>query len=107
MPATAAETVIQNVTSVTSNTTIDPVASNNTSTTTILVGITGDADLRLTLSALPNPVFVSSPLVYSVAVQNLGVADATSTTITNTLPAAVTFVSASVTQGTCTQAAAW
>ena len=103
--ATAAETVIQNVTSVTSNTTIDPVASNNTSTTTILVGITGDADLRLTLSALPNPVFVSSPLVYSVAVQNLGVADATSATITNTLPAAVTFVSASVTQGTCTQSA--
>jgi uncharacterized repeat protein (TIGR01451 family) len=102
---TAAETVIQNVTSVTSNTTVDPVASNNTSTTTILVGITGDADLRLSLSALPNPVFVSSPLVYSVAVQNLGVADATSATITNTLPAGVTFVSASVTQGTCTQSA--
>ena len=102
---TAAETAIQNVTSVTSNTTIDPVASNNTSSTTILVGVTGNADLRLSLSAAPSPVFVSSPLTYSVAVQNLGVANATGTTITDTLPAGVTFVSATVTQGTCTQSA--
>jgi uncharacterized repeat protein (TIGR01451 family) len=102
---TAAETAIQNITSVTSNTTNDPVASNNTSTSTVLVGITGDADLRLTLSASPSPVFVSSPLAYSVAVQNLGVADASGATITDTLPASVTFVSASVTQGTCTQTA--
>jgi len=101
---TAAETVIQNVTSVTSDTTSDPVATNNTSTTTLLVGITGDADLRLTLSATPNPVFVSSPLVYTVAVQNLGVADATSATITDTLPGTVTYVSALASQGTCSQA---
>jgi uncharacterized repeat protein (TIGR01451 family) len=102
---TTAETVIQNVTSVTSNTTTDPVASNNTSTTTLLVGVNGDADLRLTLSASPNPVFVSSPLTYTVTVQNLGVADATSTTITDTLPGTVTFVSATATQGTCSQSA--
>jgi uncharacterized repeat protein (TIGR01451 family) len=103
--ATAAETVIQNVTSVTSNTTNDPNAANNTSTTTMLVGITGDADLLLNLSASPNPVFVSSTLVYTVAVQNLGVADATGATITDTLPAGVTFVSATATQGSCSQAA--
>jgi uncharacterized repeat protein (TIGR01451 family) len=102
---TAAETVIQNVTSVTSNTTTDPVASNNTSSTTLLVGINGDADLRLTLSASPNPVFVSSPLTYTITVQNLGVADATSTSITDTLPGTVTFVSATSTQGTCSQSA--
>ena len=102
---TAAETVIQNVTSVTSNSTNDPDASNNTSTTTMLVGITGNADLLLTLSASPNPVFVSSTLVYTVAVQNLGVANATGATITDTLPAGVTFVSATATQGTCSQAA--
>ncbi len=100
---TSAETVIQNVTSVTSNTTNDPVASNNTSTTTMLVGITGDADLRLTLSANPNPVFVSGTLVYTVAVQDLGVANATAATITDTLPGTVTFVSATVTQGSCSQ----
>jgi uncharacterized repeat protein (TIGR01451 family) len=102
---TGAETVIQNTTSVTSNTTNDPVASNNTSSSTVLVGITGDADLRLTLSASPSPVFVSSPLAYLVTVQNLGIADATGATITDTLPASVTFVSASVTQGGCTQSA--
>jgi uncharacterized repeat protein (TIGR01451 family) len=102
---TAAETVIQNVTSVTSNTTNDPVASNNTSTTTMLVGISGDADLQLTLSASPNPVYVSSPLTYTVAVQNLGVGDATTTTITNTIPATATFVSASASQGSCSQSA--
>ncbi|HTC66065.1 MAG TPA: C25 family cysteine peptidase [Candidatus Acidoferrum sp.] len=102
---TAAETAVQNVTSVTSNTTIDPVASNNTAFTTVLVGITGDADLQLTLSASPNPVFVSSPLTYTIVVQNLGVANATSTSITDTLPGTVTFVSATATQGTCTQSA--
>ncbi len=102
---TAAETAIQNVTSVTSNTTNDPVASNNTSTTTTLVGITGNADLQLTLSASPAPVFVSSPLVYTVAVQNLGVANATTATITDTLPATATFVSATATQGSCSQSA--
>ena len=103
--ATAAETVIQNVTSVTSNITNDPVASNNTSTTMLLVGITGDADLLLSLAASPNPVFVSSPLTYTVTVQNLGVANATGATITNTLPGTVTFVSASVSQGSCSQSA--
>ena len=103
--ATAAETAIQNVTSVTSNTTNDPVASNNTSTTTTLVGITGNADLQLTLSASPAPVFVSSPLVYTVAVQNLGVADATTATITDTLPGTATFVSATASQGSCSQSA--
>jgi uncharacterized repeat protein (TIGR01451 family) len=103
--STAAETVIQNVTSVTSNSTNDTDASNNTSTTTMLVGITGDADLLLNLSASPNPVFVSSTLVYTVRVQNLGVANATGATITDTLPAGVTFVSATATQGSCSQAA--
>ena len=103
--ATAAETAIQNVTSVTSNTTNDPVASNNTSTTTTLVGITGNADLQLTLSASPAPVFVSSPLVYTVAVQNLGVADATTATISDTIPATSTFVSATASQGSCSQSA--
>jgi uncharacterized repeat protein (TIGR01451 family) len=100
---TGAETAIQNITSVTSNSTTDPVASNNTSTTTTLVGISGDADLQLTLSASPTPVFVSSALVYTVAVQNLGVADATSATITDTLPGAVTYVSYTASQGSCTQ----
>lgn len=102
---TAAETAIQNVTSVTSNTTNDPVASNNTSTTTTLVGIAGNADLQLTLSASPAPVFVSSPLVYTVAVQNLGVADATTASITDTIPATSLFVSATATQGSCSQSA--
>jgi uncharacterized repeat protein (TIGR01451 family) len=103
--ATAAETMIQNVASVTSNTTSDPVAANNTSTTTTLVGIVGDADLKLTLAANPNPVFVSSTLVYTVTVQNLGVADATAASITDTLPTTVTYVSATATQGTCSQSA--
>jgi uncharacterized repeat protein (TIGR01451 family) len=103
--ATAAETVIQNVTSITSNNTNDAVGGNNTSISQILVGITGDADLLLTLAASPSPVFVSSPLNYKVTVQNLGVAVATSTTITDVLPTGVVFVSATPSQGTCTQSA--
>lgn len=102
--ATAAETSIQNVISVTSSTTNDPVGTNDVSVSQVLVGITGDADLSLALSANPSPVFVSGSLVYSMLVNNLGVANATSTIATNTLPTQVTYVSASATQGTCSQA---
>jgi uncharacterized repeat protein (TIGR01451 family) len=102
---TAAETTISSVSSVTSNSTPDPTANNNTSTALVLVGITGDADLALAQSAAPNPVFVSSPMTYTVSVQNLGVAAATATSVSDTLPAQVTYVSATATQGSCTQAA--
>jgi uncharacterized repeat protein (TIGR01451 family) len=52
-------------------------------------------DLGVTLTASPDPVLVGQTLSYTLAVTNLGPASASSVTITDTLPASVTFVSAS------------
>ncbi len=48
----------------------------------------------------PDPVTVGSNLTYSLTVTNLGPAMAASVTVTDALPASVTFLSASVSQGT-------
>jgi len=64
------------------------------------------ADLAVTKTAAPNPVQVGSNLTYTVTVTNNGSTDpATGVTLTDTLPAGVTFVSATPSQGMpCTQA---
>jgi len=52
-------------------------------------------DLSLTLTGAPNPVGLGTNLTYSIAVTNLGTAAASSVTVTDSLPASVTFVAAS------------
>jgi uncharacterized repeat protein (TIGR01451 family) len=59
---------------------------------------------RMVKTDSPDPVQVGQPLTYTLAVQNLGAATATGVVATDTLPASVTFVSATSTQGTCTRA---
>jgi uncharacterized repeat protein (TIGR01451 family) len=78
----------------------DPNPTNNTATaiTTVLMPT---ADLLLTQIAAPNPVTVGDPLTYTIAVTNLGPFTASSVTITDTLPAQVTVVSATTSQGSC------
>jgi uncharacterized repeat protein (TIGR01451 family) len=63
------------------------------------------ADLSITKTDSPDPVAVNTTLTYTVTVTNNGPAPATGVTVTDTLPAHVTFGSASSTVGTCTQAA--
>ncbi len=53
------------------------------------------ADLAIAKSASPDPVLAGADLVYSLTVTNLGPDVASGVTITDPLPAAVTFVSAS------------
>jgi uncharacterized protein (TIGR03437 family) len=60
-----------------------------------------NADLALTKTAAPNPVPAGENLTYTLAVRNIGPQPATGVTVTDTLPAGVTFVSASSTQGNC------
>ncbi|MGH9574107.1 MAG: C25 family cysteine peptidase [Candidatus Acidiferrales bacterium] len=98
----AAGTTIQNYADVTSQT-ADPVVSNNSTQTSVLVEQTGNADLGVTAWASPTPVFIDSTLIYTVQVTNYGLTSTTATTLTDTLPAGVTFVSAISSQGTCTQ----
>ena len=59
------------------------------------------ADLSVTKTASPNPGQVGVPLSYRITVTNNGPAVATNVNVSDTLPAGVTFVSATTTQGNC------
>jgi uncharacterized repeat protein (TIGR01451 family) len=98
--ATAAGTTITNSADVTAQTT-DSVPSNNATITSVLVENPGDADLSISMTAAPTPVFVSSALTYTIEVQNLGLAPAGNVTVTDTLPATLANASATTTQGSC------
>jgi uncharacterized repeat protein (TIGR01451 family) len=62
------------------------------------------ADLAVTLSALPNPVETGKDLTYASTVTNNGPDGATAVVLKDTLPAGVTFVSSSASQGSCSNA---
>lgn len=100
----AAGTTIQNSATVTTNgnnAVADSNPSNNTSLSTIYVEPAGSADVALSMSVSPTPVFVSASINYTVTVTNLGPAQATGVTVTDTFPSSLTFGSATPSQGTC------
>lgn len=98
--APAAGTTIVNSADVTSATT-DSVPSNNATTTSVLVEATGDSDLALSMSVSATPVFVSTPISYTIQIQNLGLSAGTGVTVVDTLPASLTGASATTTAGSC------
>jgi uncharacterized repeat protein (TIGR01451 family) len=61
----------------------------------------GTADLSIVKTGAPNPVNVGSPLVYTLTIGNAGPLDDTNVTVSDTLPAGVTFVSDNPSQGSC------
>src|SRR6202030_3436367 len=79
----------------------DPNTANNTASATTT--IVASADLSITKTA-PVTATTSSPITYSVTATNNGPSPATGVVVTATLPAGVTFVSATSSQGTCTNA---
>ncbi|HUJ09497.1 MAG TPA: DUF11 domain-containing protein, partial [Verrucomicrobiae bacterium] len=80
--------------------TADPNLSNNTGT--VAVTVLATADLAMTQTAAPNPVLTSQNVTYTLTVTNLGPSAASSVTVTDALPAGFSFISASASQGTCT-----
>src|SRR6266851_2331272 len=79
----------------------DSNPSNNVASTT--VNVLGAVDLQLIGTASPAPVVLGGNLTYLLVVNNkAGPSPATGVTLTDTLPAGVTFVSATPTQGACT-----
>ncbi len=66
--------------------------------------VTAAADLSLTKSDSPDPVLAGGELTYTLGVHNAGPQDATGVSLSDTLPAGVTFVSATPTQGSCSEA---
>jgi uncharacterized repeat protein (TIGR01451 family) len=64
--------------------------------------VTDPADLSLNLSDSPDPVSTGSTLTYAIKVHNAGPDDATNSSVTNSLPGGVSFVTASASGGgTC------
>jgi uncharacterized repeat protein (TIGR01451 family) len=59
------------------------------------------ADLSITKTATPNPVTVGASLTYTLTIANHGPNDATDVIVDDTLPAGVSFVSITPSQGTC------
>lgn len=66
----------------------------------VVVPVNPFADLSIAASASPNPAVVGELLTYTLTVANAGPSNAPSVVVTDTLPAGVTFASASATQGT-------
>ncbi|MET0556078.1 MAG: DUF11 domain-containing protein [Vicinamibacteria bacterium] len=80
----------------------DPVASNNAATDTDV--LSARADLALTLADAPDPVGPGGLLTYTVRVTNDGPSVSPGMTVSHTLPAAVTFVSATPGSPACAHA---
>jgi uncharacterized repeat protein (TIGR01451 family) len=77
--------------------------TNSSTTLTVNVTVNPSIDLRIDGTDSPSPVLVNTNLTYTLVVQNNGQIPATGVTLTDTLPAGVTFVSATASQGTpCT-----
>ncbi len=99
---TAAGTTIQSSATVTNSTFVDTVPSNNTSLTSIIIEPATSADLALSMSVAPTPIFISSALTYTVTVRNLGQASAapvSSNVFTDTLPAGLSNVTVAASPG--------
>src|SRR5206468_3809964 len=92
---------ISNTASVVSSTN-DTNSANNTASESTTV--TASADLSITKSDSPDPVTAGGTLTYTLSVSNAGPSTATSVSVTDTLPAGVTFVSAAGSGWSCSQA---
>jgi uncharacterized repeat protein (TIGR01451 family) len=92
---------ISNTASVAANE-FDPNLNDNSATQVTTVNAPPSADLSITKSDSPDPVTVGSNLTYTITVKNNGPSTATGVTMTDPLPATVTFVSATPSQSNCT-----
>ncbi|HPA20868.1 MAG TPA: InlB B-repeat-containing protein [Verrucomicrobiae bacterium] len=80
----------------------DSVGHSGTST---VFTVEGFSDLAVVMGDAPDPVMAGSNLTYSVTITNGGPDSASLVVLTDPLSANFTFISASASQGTCTQVA--
>ena len=85
-----------------SSSVFDPDSSNNTASADTTVN--PSAGLSLSKADAPDPVLLGQPLTYTLTAHNAGPLSATGAQVTDTLPAGVTFQSATPSQGSCSQA---
>jgi uncharacterized repeat protein (TIGR01451 family) len=95
LPETAGATVVSNTAQV-ATASIDTNPDNNSATASATVNAPPDdiADLQVTKSDSPDPVLVGETVTYTVTVLNNGPDAAANVVLTDTLPAGVTFISA-------------
>jgi len=79
----------------------DTNSANNTAAALTTVNPAPVVDLVTTIMAAPSPVVAGANLTYEVGVTNQGNLNATGVYLTNRLPAQVSLVSLSVSQGAC------
>lgn len=70
-------------------------ANGDTSEFSNVIPVTTGTDLEVIKTDAPDPVNVSNTITYTITVTNLSTVNATNVTISDTLPAQVTFISAS------------
>ena len=100
VPAGQAATTVTNNASVSAATT-DPNAANDSASEDTT--ITTEADVSVSKVDSADPVTAGTGFSYTVTVSNAGPSDATLVTLTDTLPAEVSFVSAVPDQGSCSE----
>jgi uncharacterized repeat protein (TIGR01451 family) len=104
VPATTLAGPQTNTVNVSSNTPDNNAANNSASDTDTVTPVpTTSADLSITKTDSPDPVNAGAPLTYTLTVNNSGPDSAINLTVTDTLPAGETFVSASGSGWVCTQ----
>ncbi|MCI0392688.1 MAG: SBBP repeat-containing protein [Acidobacteria bacterium] len=81
--------------------TVNPLQSFRGSSDMFVAKLGVQADMAITKTASRSTVMVNNNLAYTITVTNLGPSSATGVVVTDQLQSSVTFVSATATQGSC------
>ena len=81
----------------------EPETTLTNNTSSVSTQINPLVDLAIVKTAAPSPVTAGNQLTYTLTASNNGPSDATGVSIADTLPAGVTYVSASSSRGTVSQ----
>ncbi len=103
IPADYALPSVSNTATIVSTPIVDPNPANDSAID--VDALTTSADLSITKTDAVDPVALGDNVVYTITVTNNGPSDAAGVVVTDALPGFTTFVSATPSQGSCSQAA--